>query len=108
MLLHVALHREGYSTRKIASKIKISQIAVMNALKRKQQTESNRSRHPSDVGSHHRMKTSSSAYKVSVRTRTAPEFEELNSTRQRPVLLTAVKCCLRDYGLKRCIAAKKL
>ncbi|KYN40030.1 hypothetical protein ALC56_05557 [Trachymyrmex septentrionalis] len=32
--------------------------------------------------------------------------EELNSTRQGPVFLTTVKRCLRDYGLKGCIAAK--
>jgi len=42
-----ALHEEGYSTRKIASKTKVSQTAVMNALKRKQQTGSNKSRHRS-------------------------------------------------------------
>lgn len=106
----VALHEEGYSTRKIASKTKVSQTAVMNALKRKQQTRSNRSRYRSGRP---RVTSQSEDKFICVqskrqRTRTAPEIrEELNSIRQRPVSVTTVQRRLRDYGLKGCVAAKK-
>ena len=43
----VALHKEGYSTQKIASKTNISQNTVMRALQRKCETGCNQSHHHS-------------------------------------------------------------
>ena len=45
----VALHKEGYSTRKIASKTNFSQNAVMRALQRKRETGCNQSHHCSGM-----------------------------------------------------------
>ena len=43
----MALHKEGYSTRKIALKTNVSQNAVIRALQRKRETGCNQSRHHS-------------------------------------------------------------
>ncbi|XP_018404427.1 PREDICTED: uncharacterized protein LOC108781054 [Cyphomyrmex costatus] len=106
----VALCNEGYSTRQIAKKTKVSQIAVMNALKRKQETGINTSCHRSGRP----RKTSKSEDKFICvqskrnRTRTAPEIRvELNSIRKTEISVTTVQRRLREYGLKGYIAAKK-
>lgn len=106
----VALHEEGYSTRKIASKTNVSQNAVMRALRRKRETGCNQTRHRSG-----RPKATSKQEDKFIcveskrnRTRTAPEIrEQLNSTRETQVSVSTVQRRLRDYGLKGCIAAKK-
>lgn len=106
----VALHEEGYSTRKIASKTKVSQSAVVGALHRKNETGCNQSRHRSG-----RPKVTSKQEDQFIcvqskrnRTRTAPEIrEQVNSTRETPVSVSTVQRRLRNYGLKGCVAAKK-
>lgn len=106
----VALHEEGYSTRKIASKTNVSQNAVMRALQRKRETGCNQSRRRSGRP---RATSNSEDKFICVqskrnRTRTAPEIrEELNSTREAPISVSTVQRRLRNYGLKVCIAAKK-
>ncbi|EFN72297.1 Transposable element Tcb2 transposase, partial [Camponotus floridanus] len=106
----VALHKEGYSTRQISSKIKVSQITVVRTLRRKQETGLNTSRHRSGrprVTSKNEDKFICVQSKR-LRTRTAPEIrEELNATREKPVSVPTVQRRLRDYGLKGCIAARK-
>lgn len=106
----VALRNEGYSTRQIALKTNCSQTAVVSALRRYQETGTNKSR-----GRSGRPKTTSKEEDQFVcvqskrnRTRTAPELrEDLNSTRDTPVSVSTVQRRLRDYGLKGCVAAKK-
>lgn len=106
----VALHEEGYSTRKIASKTNVSQSAVMATLQRKRETGFNQSRHRSG-----RPKAKSKQEDKFIcveskrnRTLTAPKIrEQLNSTRKTPVSVSTVQRRLRNYGLKGCFAAKK-
>jgi len=106
-----ALHKEGYSTRQISSKSKVSQTAVVRTLRRKQETGLNTSRHRSGRP---RVTSKSEDKFICVqskrsRLRTAPEIrEELNATREKLVSVTTIQRRLRDHGLKGCVAARKL
>jgi len=106
-----ALHKEGYSTRQISSKTKVSQTAVVRTLRRKQEIGLNTSRHRSGRP---RVTSKSEDKFICVqskrsRLRTAPEIrEELNAIREKFVSVTTIQRRLRDHGLKGCVAARKL
>ncbi|MDF4304952.1 helix-turn-helix domain-containing protein, partial [Vibrio parahaemolyticus] len=104
------LKKEGYSTRQIAQKVKVSQSGVAKALKRYEETGSHEDRFCSG-----RSRVTSKAEDKFIRVtslrnrqKTAPEIRaQLNSTRSNNVSVETVRRRLRESGLKARVAARK-
>lgn len=106
----VALHDCGYSSRQIAKKIVVSQTSVVNAIRRYQQTGSNKTRPRSGRPRVTTVQEDTFIVVKSKRNRalTAPDIRaDLNSSCKKLVSTSTVQRRLRERGLSGRVAAKK-